>query len=444
MFGHLAIWLLFLPVVFAEYWATGSTGFFTESLLRVFLIPLLLSGIYAISFSLPTRLVIMIAAVFCFGHLVPAPTVKVMYTISLAFKEVLTFLLPFMVFTFVLNGIVSLKRGAPVVLALLMGSIFFSNALFSTTTYCLVRNILSSITGPTDITALAPAAVIEPLAHFELPHLVSSQLALVSAIILGCIISFIPIPLLDKIINLAKWIIEWILMRLFIPLLPIYILGFLLKIQHEGMLTQLLRQYGGAVVIIVTLQVTFLALFYLVASSFRLRKAYEYVMNALPSYITAFSTMSSVATIPVSIVSAEKNTHNRPLADVAMPIMANVHLMGDSVGIPVLVLVTLSIFSGVIPSFSTYLTFVFYFCTSMFAVSGIPGGAIIVMIPILVDLFNFTPDMVSVITTLYLLLDSFETAGNVMGDGALIIIVDKILKRMGFARTHESSEKDTN
>lgn len=433
MFSFILPFLCFFFALLSQYWLTGSFSL-GHQVPQFLFIPLLTTCVYAINFSLPARLMIIIIALFFCGSWVPVSTVAMMYTVSLAFKEMLTFLLPIMVFTFVLNGVISLKRGAPLVLALLLGGIFFSNAFFSTTTYCIVRGLLSSMQSSTDISTIVPVDTIEPIIQFEFPRLISSQIALLAAICLGFIFSCIPMPLVDRAITFSKGIIEWILMRIFIPLLPVYVLGFLLKIKHEGLLAQLLGQYGGAFVVIVTLQITFIAIFYFIASSFRVRVAYEYVINALPSYITAFSTMSSVATIPVSIISAEKNTGNRPLANVAIPIMANIHLMGDSVGIPVLVLATLTIFSGVIPSFSSYLTFVFYFCTSMFAVSGIPGGAIIVMIPILIDLFNFTPDMVSVITTLYILLDSFETAGNVMGDGALIIIVDKILKRMGFGQ----------
>ncbi|MCL4417285.1 MAG: dicarboxylate/amino acid:cation symporter [Actinobacteria bacterium] len=110
--------------------------------------------------------------------------------------------------------------------------------------------------------------------------------------------------------------------------------------------------------------------------------------------------------------------------------MANVHLLGDSISTPLLALVTLLIFKGCFPAFVTYLMFVFYFCTSMFAVSGIPGGGILVMLPILRTYLGFTPDMETVIIALYFLMDSFGTAANVMGDGALIIMVNKILKKL--------------
>jgi Na+/H+-dicarboxylate symporter len=90
----------------------------------------------------------------------------------------------------------------------------------------------------------------------------------------------------------------------------------------------------------------------------------------------------------------------------------------------------MSLFAGNFPDIMTYMTFVFYFCTAMLAVSGIPGGGIIVMIPILISQLGFNEQMVSIITALYLLLDAFGTAANVMGDGALVILVKRILVRL--------------
>lgn len=215
-----------------------------------------------------------------------------------------------------------------------------------------------------------------------------------------------------------------------IPLLPLYVLGFLLKIRFEGTFVQLMQQYCSTVLLIVAIQVSYLLWMYLLAHGFSSQRAFHAINVALPSYLTAFSTMSSTATVPISVEAATQNTGNRSLSAMAMPIMANVHLLGDSIGIPVLAMTTMFLFKGCLPDLISFVTFLFYFCTSMFAVSGIPGGAIIVMIPILVSIFGFTADMVSIITALYLLLDSFGTAANVMGDGALVIMVHKVLKKL--------------
>lgn len=387
--------------------------------------------------SLPSQLILLIVAVFLIGGYIPVYIIRLLYSMSLLFKELLGFLLPFMVFSFVLNGIISLKKGAPLILLIMLTAIFCSNAFVAFFTYGVLRCLLPFISGNVSAVLLQPLFSIEPLFTFSIPPFVPSEKALLAAVVLGLLFSWNRNVIIENCILKGKKIIEWILLTLFIPFLPLYVLGFLLKIHHEGMLGMLAQQYGGAFVLIVTLQAAVLVFFYWLAAGFSLMQGWRYIVNALPSYITAFGTMSSTATVPVSIVSAVKNTHNEPLAQVAMPIMANVHLLGDSVGIPVLALVSMNLFLATTPTFVEYSTFVFYFCTTMFAVSGIPGGAIIVMIPILVTLFNFDAQMISVITALYVLLDPFETGGNVMGDGALVIILDKITRKLGLMKKIE-------
>jgi Na+/H+-dicarboxylate symporter len=283
------------------------------------------------------------------------------------------------------------------------------------------------------VSALPTADIIEPLYILSLPLPINAVHALLAAIAIGLLLTIGQITFFDHVIFKAKRLIEKILTYGFIPFLPLYILGFLLKIRHEGVLACLMQQYGSAFLLIVSLQYFYLIWLFFFASGFSLSGAMRAIKNALPSYITAFSTMSSAAAIPVSVENAEKNTGNKELAQVAMPIMANVHLLGDSFGTPILVLVTMLVFQGIIPELWQYLVFVFYFCVTMFAASGVPGGGILVMIPILKSQLGFTSEMVSIVMTIYFLLDSFGTGANVMGDGALVIIVNKILKRVGLA-----------
>jgi Na+/H+-dicarboxylate symporter len=275
--------------------------------------------------------------------------------------------------------------------------------------------------------------LIHPFYEFSFPQLIRSEQAMLAAIAIGIGLSFIEFPQAKKAILSFKKIIETIVTQLFIPILPLYILGFLLSIKHQGIFGQLFHSYGKTFTLIICLQIFILFSIYFVASGFALKKALFYIKNALPSYVTAFGTMSSTATIPLTVKCAEKNGVAKPLASMATPILANVHLLGDAITTPILALVTLFLFTGTVPPITVYATFVGYFCVTMLAVSGIPGGGIIVMIPVLTTLLGFNDEMISIITTLYLLQDGLGTAGNVMGDGALMIIVNKVLKRLKLA-----------
>ncbi len=384
--------------------------------------------------SLLTQLFFVLCLVLFIGHYLNKEIIRFFYTFSLAFKEILGFCLPFILFSFIASGILSLKKNAPTVLAVLISSIFISNMIIILLSFFVGINFLPFITGGISAQNIIISKSLTPFFTFSIPSVFSSAKAMIAAITSGIVLSFISVPKLEKWIFSMKNIVELILKKALIPFLPIYILGFLLKLNYEKTFTSLFSHYGKTFALIIIVQAAYLFLMYTVASGLSLKRAITSIKNALPSYLAAFSTMSSTAAIPVTIDSAEKNTQNRPLASIASPIMANIHLVGDGISTPILSLVTLSLFLGTIPNFFNYLIFAFNFCLIMLATSGIPGGGIIVMIPILKSILGFSPEMVSIITTLYLLQDSLGTAGNVMGDGALIMIINKILKRFNVIR----------
>ena len=378
--------------------------------------------------SLPLQLVAVILFVFFVGPFLPESVIRVCYTFSLLFKELLNFILPFIIFSFVLTGILSFKKNAPLILAILMGMIFFSNGLVAIISFLVAKIAVPLATCDLTYASAQGAAVLTPFYTVSIPALASNYM-LLSSLVLGIMGTFIRVPFLERCLHQMKSGIEYLVNRFFIPFIPLYVLGFLLEINYRGTFVTLFQHYGTTFVLIIVVQIFYLFWFYLVAAGFSITTAWMYIKNALPSYLTAFSTMSSAATIPVTVTAAKKNIDNPGLAQMAVPIMANVHLLGDSISTPLLALVTLVLFKGCIPGFVAYMIFVFYFCIAMFGVAGIPGGGILVILPTLRSQLGFTSEMESVIMTLYFLLDSFGTAANVMGDGALIIMVNKILKK---------------
>ena len=383
-------------------------------------------------YGLPLQLLAVVLFVLFFGDIFSSEMVGYFYTASTVFKELLSVLLPFIIFSFVVSGILSLEHKAPIILSILIACIFVSNVIVAILSYLFVRLALPITQCPEGLQALEFERTFQPYISFAIPNVISPKFMLLGSVMLGILLSIKQMPIIEKAIISLKGYVEFVLLRLFIPLLPLYVFGYLLEIKHRGILAELLKHYGNAIVLILCLQALFIGSFFILAT-LSFKKGWQALKNAMPSYLTALSTISSTATIPVTVVCAEKNTGNKSLAEIAVPIMANVHLMGAGINIPILSLATLILFKAAVPSFAHYLTFVFYFCTSMFAVTGIPGAGLIVMIPLLTEYFDFSPIMISVLTALYLLLDALSAATNVMGDGALIIIVNKLLKKLKIA-----------
>lgn len=380
---------------------------------------------------LPIQLVAIIALVICFGHFVPHHVIELLYTFSMIFKEFLSALLPFMVFSFILSGILSFKKNAPIVLGVVLLVATASNFIAAMFSFSIGRFILHELIGGLDQKALQVTESVHSLVAFKIPTLVKPEYAMLGAVVMGIFFSFFQVPQVGQFAKTMKAFVERVLNGLFIPVLPFYVMGFLLKLQYEGSFGMLFSSFGKAFSVVLVLHVLYLTAVYIVGAGFSVVGGLRAIKNAMPSYLTGFSTMSGAVSLPVSIQCAEVNTQNRPVADISMPIMANICLTGDALTVPIFTLVSMGIFLGYTPSLMQCFIFVGYFCVALLATSGVPGGGILTLLPVLRSIFGFTPGMESIMMTLYLLQDSFGTAANVMGDGGLVMIIDKLLKRVG-------------
>lgn len=380
--------------------------------------------------SLPFRVITAIISAVVYATFIPADGLRIFYTTSFIIKELLEFTLPFIVFFFISNGVVAFRKNSIAMIILLLGSVFASNGLTSLYTYGVGGLFLGTIGQQKLLCSTQAASVIEPYYSLGLSPLIRSEQAMIAALLIGVFLTFVSLPSVRRFLEVGKRGIEWGMNELFIPILPLYVFGFFLKMVHELPVWELCSLYGMVFLLAIGMQLFYLAAAYFVAVGMRLADAIKAITIAAPSYLTALGTMSSVATLPVSVVCAEKNSGNRSLSQFAMPILANIHLMGDAVCVPLFCIATMKAFMGVLPAFGTYIVFIGYFCLTMLAVSGIPGGGIIVMLPLLKSLFGFTPEMLSVMTALYLLQDGFGTAANVMGDGALVLLLNRLSRAL--------------
>jgi Na+/H+-dicarboxylate symporter len=145
----------------------------------------------------------------------------------------------------------------------------------------------------------------------------------------------------------------------------------------------------------------------------------------LPAASVGFSAMSSAAALPLTIMASEKNVTNKEVARSCIPATVSIHLIGDCLAIPIFAFACLKNFGHLDPSFLSYLYFAIYFVLAKFSVAAIPGGGIIVMLPILEAYLGFSGEMMSLITALYLLFDPVITTANILGNGAFCKLVDR-------------------
>jgi Na+/H+-dicarboxylate symporter len=274
--------------------------------------------------------------------------------------------------------------------------------------------------------ASGEASVLIPIFQISLPKLISNDSALLCGVIFGWASGFTKSKYLTKISEFF-YQIQTYFFKILTPIMPFFILGTTLKLQHDGMLAVIFSNYLPILLAFVVSAYGIVLLQFILLSSFRIDSFTKYIRNIVPAVITGFGSMSSSAALPLSIKAAENNSRNKDNAAIIIPITVNVHLVGDCFFIPMIAIAIMASFGLDVPSLSTYLLFAFYFVLAKFAVAAVPGGGILVMLPILQSYLNFSADMLGLITTIYVLFDSFITACNVAGNGAMAVIFDRIV-----------------
>lgn len=213
--------------------------------------------------------------------------------------------------------------------------------------------------------------------------------------------------------------------KVIIPILPLYILGIFVGISFSGQVFQVLSVFVKIIGVIFALHVLLLLLQYIIAGFLTRKNPLRLLWTMLPAYATALGTQSSAATIPVTLEQAKKNGVSDRIAGFVIPLCATIHLSGSTMKI-VACAMALMLMQGMPFTFSLFAGFIFMLGIAMVAAPGVPGGAIMAAIGILQSMLGFNEEAQALMIALYIAMDSFGTACNVTGDGAIAVIVNSI------------------
>jgi len=381
---------------------------------------------------MPALLLFIIVFSLVAGDMLPLAVKSLCYSFSTTLKSMLGFILPLLVFSFVFSSLLQLRQQAVRFVLMLVPMVCLSNFLSTHIAYYLGNPFLKQMS----FHALGQAAVVEPLAplwSLDLPTLLSNDKALIGACVCACFFILRTPQQGEKIAAQLLRLSYFILNRCFIPVLPLFILGFMLKLQHDQVLVALCRDYAAILGLIFFLAFGYLVTVYMLLARGNVAQFRRYIQAMLAPAVAAFSTMSSAAAMPLSMLAAEKNCNNPAIARSVVPATVNIHLVGDCFAIPLFALALLLSFGQELPSAMTYSLFALSFVANKFAVAAVPGGGILVMLPILEAHFGFTPEMLSLITALYIMFDPVITTANVLGNGAFAIAFESAHGKRGTA-----------
>ena len=269
--------------------------------------------------------------------------------------------------------------------------------------------------------------IFTPYFIVEMPPIMSVMGALLLAFILGLGLTQVKGNSFKGVLNDFNGVIIQVISKIIIPLLPIFIFGIFLKMGAEGTVGGIMAVFVKVLGIVLLMQVVLIVTQYLIAGAVSRRNPFKALYTMLPAYVTALGTQSSAATIPVTLEKSIQNGVRKDLAGFVVPLCATIHLGGSTMMITTCSIAVM-IMSGMPYTFSMYAGFIMMLGITMVAAPGVPGGAIMAATGLLTSMLGFDETLGALMIALYITMDSFGTACNVTGDGAIAIIVDKIAK----------------
>ena len=380
-----------------------------------------------IKIGLLARIVIAIILGIAIGTVFPAPLVRIFVTFNGIFSEFLNFSIPLIIVGLVTVAIADIGKGAGKML-LVTALIAYFATLFS--------GFLSYFTGVTVFPSLIePGAPLEEVSEVQgilpyfsvsIPPLMNLMTALVLAFTLGLGLASLNSDALKNVARDFQEIIVRMISAVILPLLPLYIFGIFLNMTHSGQVYSILMVFIKIIGVIFVLHIFLLVFQYSIAALFVHRNPFKLLSKMLPAYFTALGTQSSAATIPVTLEQTKKNGVSAEVAGFVIPLCATIHLSGSTLKIVACAL-ALMMMQGMPFDFPLFARFIFMLGITMVAAPGVPGGAIMASLGILQSMLGFDESAQALMIALYIAMDSFGTACNVTGDGAIALIIDKIM-----------------
>ena len=380
------------------------------------------------------KLIIAVTLGIILGSTLPTSIIRVFVTFSSIFSAFLGFTIPLIIVGFIVPGISQVSNNAGKLLGLSTGVAYISTIIAGTFAFLSAQAVLPSILANATLQSFKNPEdlLLKPFIEFKMAPIFDVTTALIISFILGIGISATKSEGLKQGFADFGEIIEKLLATVIIPLLPFYILGVFMNITASGEVFKILKIFAMVFVIIIIIQ-------YFVAGTLNARNPFKMLVNILPAYMTAIGTQSSAATIPVTLKSTKKMGVDKNIANFTIPLFATIHLSGSTITLTTCASAVFWLQNGAaFPSAAVMIKFILLLGVTMVAAPGVPGGGVMAALGLLQSVLGFNEIMLSLMIALYITQDSFGTACNISGDGALSAIVDK-LNRLFFKKDAEQN-----
>ena len=361
-----------------------------------------------------------------FSHAILNIVVTLKYTLN----QIINFCIPLIIIAFIAPSITQMGKNASKLLLIAVTIAYTSSvgaALFSTASgYLLIPHL--SISSTADGLKELPTAVFE----LSIPQIMPVMSALVFSIMIGLAAAWTKAELISNILEEFQKIVLAIVSRIMIPILPFFIGLTFCGLSYEGSITKQVPVFLKIIIIVLIGHYIWMTLLYTIAGLYSKKNPIEVIRHYGPAYLTSIGTMSSAATLAVALQCAGKSkVLRKDMVSFGIPLFANIHLCG-SVLTEVFFCMTVSkILYGTIPSAGTMLLFCVLLGIFAIGAPGVPGGTVMASLGLITGVLGFNDTGTALMLTIFALQDSFGTACNVTGDGALTLILTGYVERHG-------------
>ncbi|NJI09364.1 dicarboxylate/amino acid:cation symporter [Aeromonas veronii] len=375
--------------------------------------------------KLVLKLIAGILAGLLLGLYAPEWVARVLFTAKTVIGQLITFTIPLIILFFIMSGIASLPKNSGKLLGKTVALSYCSTILAGLFAFTVASHLIPQLTTaaePTTATAIKLASYV----NLEIPPLFGVMSALAAAFVFGIGISATQATDLRRVADQGRDIIDRLLAKVIIPLLPFYIAGVFVEMTVEGTVFATLKTFGVVLVMAILMHWLWLSVLFIGTGLALGRSPAQLIKNMLPAYFTALGTMSSAATIPVALQSSKNNGVSDGIANFTVPLCATIHLCGSTITLVTCATAVMFLSEHLaIPGIETMLPFIMMLGVIMIAAPGAPGGGVMSALGLLTSMLGFGEASIALMIALYLAQDSFGTACNVTGDGVIALWADR-------------------
>lgn len=379
--------------------------------------------------SLLFRIIVAIILGIICSFFFPDWLARIFVTFNGLFGNFLGLFIPVLIFALIAPAIASLGRGAGKWLAITTGIAYGSAVvagLISWLAATMLYPWLLANQSDVNVSDIEEGALTSYI-NIELPAPIEVITALVLAFVIGVAMTTVKSDTLFGAVADLRRVVMKVISSFIVPLLPIYIFGMFLSLGMNGNLTSVLAAFAKVLVLAIVGSVLLLLIQFVIAGAIARKNPFKSLKNMMPAYFTALGTSSSAATIPVTYECARSNGISKSVAGFVIPLCATIHLSGSMMKITLFAF-AIMFMDGMDLPLATALGFIFMLGVTMVAAPGVPGGAIMAAVGLLSANLGFNDDQVALMIAAYIAIDSFGTACNVTGDGAIAMVIDKFAK----------------